>query len=218
MFKLCGNAERKHAGQDSVLHANFQLPGYWAVLGVDWALDAWLSKQAKPWNKKNPPATDSVIRLMHFYMWTWDAATTELTVYGTGPLSLMNPLIIVCSKTTLKYYGLFDINMAVWPCSTCPAVPRCWDTRRYLQAGEATSANRYIGVSTVVACKPFSGLWLMVIKASCLFINLFWIWKAEWSRTFPFHITSLLWEDLFDDKHGNTLQHIWYPLKDVFTL
>jgi len=47
------------------------------------------------------------------------------------------------------------------------------DSRRYLQAGEVTSANRHGRVRTGVLFQTFFGFWFMVIKVSCLFINLF---------------------------------------------
>lgn len=60
MFKFWGNSEQKYAGQDSVLDANFPLPGSRLKVGVGCTLNAWPSKQAKTWKKK-PPATNNVI-------------------------------------------------------------------------------------------------------------------------------------------------------------
>lgn len=72
-----------------------------------------------------------------------------------------------CSKTTLKCYGLFDINMPVRPCCMYLAVPQFWDTKRDVQTRKATSTNRHME----------SALWwyssLTVLKASSLFTNLF---------------------------------------------
>lgn len=178
MFQICVSSEWKYAGQCSFLDASFQCPGYWPILRVGWALG--VSKQAKRWNKKK---THWLTAWLHGCMWIWDTETMELAVYKS---IFCNEPMDGCSKTTLKCYGLFDINMPVRPCCMYLAVPRFWDTKKDVPTGKATSTHRHME----------SALWwyssLTVLKASSLFTNLFWVWKVGWIEhiSIPCHLFS----------------------------